>query len=565
VEKFGLIGAFCVALNPDFNNTIMALNFSKKHLALLSLLSGILLAAAWPSRGCSLLSFIALVPLLLVEHFISQNKKLFARGTIVAYSYITFLSFNLLTTWWVIVSTTVGALLAFILNSLFMALTFGLFHLVKNRVFKNKYGYFSLIFFWIAYEYLHMHWSLSWSWLVFGNVFASSYKWVQWYEYTGVFGGTLWVIAVNVLIFFSVLNIIEHKSIALKNIKSFILALIFIIAPILFSYSLYNKEINPKAEEVNIVILQPNVDPYNEQFKVPKDSLVHRLTSLAKTKLDQETQLLVGPESALRGSMWENSFHRYKVIDSLELLLEDYPDLSILVGASTKKEAEEGEDLKTGARAFSDAPDQYYYSYNTALMLCQQHPIQTYHKSMLVPGAEITPFPFLLKPLEKVFDFGGVMGTLGISDFQNLLYSKTGQIKAASIICYESIYGEFVGNFVRNGANLLVIITNDGWWGNSPGHRQHFDYARLRAIEYRRDVVRSANTGISAFFNEKGDDFQTTEYWKKAAIKGKAKLHSQMTYYAEHGDYLAKVALFAVSLLLLVFISLTLRGKSADD
>ncbi|MCK5856887.1 MAG: apolipoprotein N-acyltransferase, partial [Bacteroidales bacterium] len=200
-----------------------------------------------------------------------------------------------------------------------------------------------------------------------------------------------------------------------------------------------------------------------------------------------------------------------------------------------------------------------YYSYNTALMLIHQQAIQTYHKSMLVPGAEITPFPFLLKPLEKVFDFGGTMGTLGVSEKQNVLLDKKQDIKVGSIICYESIYGEFVGNYVRNGANLLAIITNDGWWGNSPGHRQHFDYARLRAIEYRRDVIRSANTGISAFFNQRGDDFQTSKYWESAVLKGKAQLHTKMTYYALHGDYLAKTSIFISSLLILIFISLSLR------
>jgi apolipoprotein N-acyltransferase len=540
----------------------MPLNFNKKHLILLALLSGVLLSAAWPSRGFSLLAFVALIPLLLVEHYISENPKKFARGTIVTYSYITFLSFNLLTTWWVIVSTVTGALLAFILNSLFMSLVFGLFHLIKNRVFKNKYGYFSLIFFWVGYEYLHMHWSLSWSWLVFGNVFAASHKWVQWYEYTGVFGGSFWVIAVNVLFFFSVLQLIKTRTFNFKNLRPALLGVMLIIVPIYYSYTLYWQPIE-ETKSVNVVIVQPNVDPYNEQFRLSKDSLINRFIVLARTKIDQKTQLLVGPESALRGSMWEDSFHRYRVIDSLQKLLGDYPDLSILIGASTKQEAKKGEPLRLGARAFSDAPESHYYSYNTALMLVHHQPIQKYHKSMLVPGAEITPFPFLLKPLEKVFDFGGTMGTLGISEDQNVLLDKNQEIKAASIICYESIYGEFVGNFVRNGANLLVIITNDGWWGNSPGHRQHFDYARLRAIEYHRDVVRSANTGISAFFNEKGDDFQTTKYWEPAVLKGKAQLHSDITYYAVHGDYLAKTSLFIVSLLVLVFISLLLRNKRA--
>lgn len=442
-----------------------------------------------------------------------------------------------------------------------MALTFGLFHIVKNRVFKNKFGYFSLIVFWIAYEYLHMHWSLSWSWLVFGNVFAASHQWVQWYEYTGVFGGSFWVILVNILFFYSIKKLIHTPTFSFDNIRGILSGLTLIIIPILFSYSLYDKYKNDEGEEVNLVVVQPNTDPYNEQFSIPKDSLVLRFTKLAKTKIDSNTQLLVGPESVLSGSMWEDEFERYRVIDSLNKVLDDFPNLSILVGASTKKEAEEGASLKEGARAFSDAPNSYYYSYNTALMLIHHKPIQIYHKSKLVPGAEITPFPFLLKPLEKLFDFGGTMGTLGISDSQNVLYDKSQKIKTAAIICYESIYGEFVGNFVRNGANLLVIITNDGWWGNSPGHRQHFDYARLRAIEYRRDVVRSANTGISSFINWRGDDSHSTKYWESDVLKAKVKLHNEMTYYAKHGDYLAKTSLFIISLLALVFISLFLRGK----
>jgi len=537
----------------------MHIQLHKKHLILLSLLSGILLSAAWPAHGFSLLAFVALVPLLLVEHYISNHKELFTKGSIVAYSYITFLSFNLLTTWWVIVSTTVGALLAFILNSLFMALTFGLFHILKNTVFKNRLGYFSLIFFWISYEYLHMHWDLTWSWLVFGNAFASSYKWIQWYEYTGVFGGTAWIIAVNVLIFFSLINFLENRVLNFKNMRYAIIGAVLILIPIVFSYSIYNKYDKTNGEEINVVILQPNLDPYNEQFTLPKDSIVHRLINLAKTEVSQETQLLVGPESALRGSMWEDAFSRYEVIDSLKNLLNLYPNLSILVGASTKKESPDGAELKSGARAFSDAPDHYYYSYNSALMLNKNEDIQVYNKSMLVPGAEVTPFPFLLKPLESVFDFGGEIGSLGKSDIQKVLKSKSQKIKVAPIICYESIYGEFVGNYVRNGANVLAIITNDGWWGDSPGHRQHFEYARLRAIEYRRYIVRSANTGISAFFNSRGDDYLETKYWKQAAIKGKAQLHTEMTYYAIHGDYLAKTSLFIISLLALVFISLRLR------
>ncbi len=539
----------------------MLLRLNKYHLIFLAVLSGLILSAAWPARGWAGLSFVALVPLFLVDYFVSKNPKRFSRGAMVLYSYITFIVFNLLTTWWVINSTIIGALLAFILNSFFMALVYGLFHIIRNQVFRNKFGYFSLVFFWIAYEYLHMHWNLSWSWLVIGNVFSTTHQWVQWYEYTGAFGGSAWVILVNVLWFFALIEYLEKKKFSIGFFKNTTAACLLILVPIFFSYYEYN-HYQEKGEIAEVVIVQPNVDPYEEQYDLPPEILVENLLELAAREVSHNTQLLVGPESALPRKKWEDKFDRYDVIDSIQEFVGHYPNLAMLIGASTYARAVEDEPLMTGARAFLDDSNSYYYAFNTALMFTSQGEIQTYHKSVLVPGVEQMPFPTLMKPLEKfAINLGGTTGSLGKSRTQHTLDNASQNINVASVICYESIYGEFVGNFVRNKSNLLAIITNDAWWGNTPGYKQHFEYARLRAIEYRRDVVRSANTGKSAFFNQRGDASQTTNYMETMVIKQDVHLNTEMTYYASMGDYIANISLFISSLLILVFISVSLRGK----
>ncbi|MGB2404424.1 MAG: apolipoprotein N-acyltransferase, partial [Flavobacteriaceae bacterium] len=137
------------------------------------------------------------------------------------------------------------------------------------------------------------------------------------------------------------------------------------------------------------------------------------------------------------------------------------------------------------------------------------------------------------------------------------------QVKTAPIVCYESIYGAFVTQYVRKGAQFMSIITNDAWWGNTEGHRQLLSYARLRAIENRRAIARSANTGISAFINSHGQIIKRLGYEKKGALKGRLQLHDQLTFYTIYGDYLARWAIFLFVLLLCIALSGRLKEKSA--
>ena len=188
---------------------------------------------------------------------------------------------------------------------------------------------------------------------------------------------------------------------------------------------------------------------------------------------------------------------------------------------------------------------------------------EIYHKSKLTPAVEKMPFPEYLKFLENFsIDLGGTVGSLGTDDVRKVFITQKDSLRVSAAICYESIYGEFFSRFARNGAELIFIATNDGWWGNTPGHRQHFIYARLRAIETRRSIARSANTGISAFINQRGDILQESDYWVPVVLKGTINANDKITYYTHHGDYIARIAGFVSVMLLLIGISLALRkGK----
>ena len=126
------------------------------------------------------------------------------------------------------------------------------------------------------------------------------------------------------------------------------------------------------------------------------------------------------------------------------------------------------------------------------------------------------------------------------------------EFQLAPVICYESIYGEWVAQQCRKGANLIAIITNDGWWKDTPGYKQHVSFASLRAIENRRSIVRSANTGTSCFVNQRGDILQATKWWEEDVIRGTLNLNNEQTFYTLYGDVMGRSFAF-VAVLLIIF------------
>lgn len=513
-----------------------SINIRKIHLILLSVFSGIILSVAWPERGFPGLLFLGFVPLLFLEDHISKNPGRYIKFSVLLFSYPGFLIWNILTTWWIVNSTVTGAILANVLNALFMSIIFQAFHWSKKKMSSLLPSYAALICYWVALEYLHLNWDLNWPWLNLGNGFSSYYRWVQWYEYTGTFGGTVWVLVANIMIYELLKKVKIRRSIFIIRYSIFIF--LWIAVPVIVSYIIYSnyrEEKNP----VNFVVVQPNLDPYTEQYAIPPPEVVGRIMKIAGPQIDDRTNFLIAPESAIQENMWENDLSTFASIQLLKQILQDHPRLNILIGGSTFYAFQPGEAIPRTARKFTDV-DRYYNAYNTAIMINAIDTLQLYHKSKLTPGVEILPSFNGLKWLEKyAIDLGGTVGSLGMDPVRKV-YSTVNTVPVSPAICYESIFGEFFAKFVKNGAQIMIIITNDGWWGNTAGHRQHFSFTHLRAIETRRSIARSANTGISALIDQRGDVHQVTGYWKPAVIKGTMNANAKITFYVKYGDYIAR-------------------------
>jgi len=157
---------------------------------------------------------------------------------------------------------------------------------------------------------------------------------------------------------------------------------------------------------------------------------------------------------------------------------------------------------------------------------------------------------------------GGTFRSHGTQDYRDAFPSSDGQFYVGPVICYESIFGEFVTEYVSEaGANLIFVITNDGWWGDTPGYIQHNSFSALRAIENRRSIARSANTGISSFFNQKGEILESLGWWERGAIRETINANSEITFYTRHGDYFGRVSAFAGIALLLYTLSMGIIKK----
>ncbi len=525
----------------------------KIHLYLLSVLSGILLSVSWPMNGFPFLLFVAFVPLLFVEDYLANRKSEFHKFSIFKFLYLAFFVWSGLTLYWIWNSTIFGGIMALLLNSLFLTVPFWVFHVSKRNFINKEHASFLLVFYWLAFEYLHLDWDLSWPWMNLGNGFAMYTRWVQWYEYTGAFGGTLWILVINILVFKLVKKGLEKTSGKKSLVLQSLLIVGLVVAPIIVSAFLY-KNYEIKGEPAEVIISQPNIDPWKEQYLLSYSEVFKRTFDPVEPLITTNTEFVVCPESAIQEDLWHHNLEESRSILYIRKYIEKYSNLNLIIGASTFRMFGENEPLTRTARKFNDV-DKYYEAFNTALFINNTPHVGMYHKSKLVPGPEKMPFQRLLRPLQNLaFDLGGTVGSLGLSPERTVFTSLDGKFKVPAIICYESVYGGFVAEFVCNGANLLFIITNDGWWGNTAGHKQHFSFAPLRAIETRRSVARSANTGISAFINQRGDIIQQTEYWKPAVLKASIPANNEMTFYVVHGDYIGRISLFISSLLILVSI-----------
>ncbi len=498
----------------------------------------------WPPLPYTPLLFIAWIPLLWTEEKVSRP------AVFLGLTYLHMLCWNGLTTWWIWYASAPGAISAILANSLLMCLPWIAYRFIKRKK-GMRWGALVLISGWMSFEYLHLQdWGLSWPWLTLGNGLAKHPEWIQWYEFTGTSGGTLWILLVNVLLFLHLRQVYLLKESRRRPYRW--IALIILILPLGFSKWMDSKlrDINSSGISREVAVLQPNIDPYEKVSSYASfEEQLQDLIQKSESGITGNTELLIWPETALYrlGGIGEKELsEKSPRLDSLWTFLSRHPNMTLFTGVESYSIVTEKSPNSYPAPDWLRLPGNdrplFIEAYNGAVLLDSNGAYGFYHKSKLVPGVET--LPKFLRFLDKWFEeFGGTSGGYTPQAERNVLANRDG-LRLAPAICYESIYGEHISRYFQKDANLLAIITNDGWWRNTPGHKQHWLYARLRAIETRKWVARSANTGISGFIHPSGYWTSAQPYNTAACIRQTiAPSDNKMTFYVRYGDVLSVLSL----------------------
>ena len=535
----------------------------------LSLISALLLSISWPTYGIPFFIFFAFVPLLLMEQEISKFSKINKKGwAVFGLTYLAFFIWNVVTTGWLYHAknpdgnnSLLAVAIPVIVNSLLMSLVFQLYYWYK----KVRGTYFGLVFFvaiWLSFERFHLNWEFTWPWLNLGNAFSEYPQLIQWYDTIGATGGSFWILLINVFAFYT-LRIWQAGRIRKDLVKNISILTAIIVLPLLISIYKYNSYQEKPVGEVTTLLLQPKLDPYTEKYSKDSLQILGELLTLAEENSKTKVDFFIAPETAFpgNGSLSENGFNKSTSIAIAKEFLGKHPQSIFLTGASTHKFLFDEADTEDYSTKIQEGV--WVNSYNSALQIIPNQNVEVYHKAKLVPGVEIFPYIRYLKPIlgDAMLDFGGANSSLGIDKERKVFSNTFNKAKMAPIICYESIYGEYVTDYVKNGANLLAIMTNDSWWDNTEGHKQLLSYARLRAIETRREIVRAANSGISAHINARGDILQDTFYDDKTALLVKANLLEEKSIYTKIGDLISRIAIFVLGFLIIYHFGERIASK----
>ncbi len=525
-------------------------------------LFAVLMSAPFIVPNAGALALFGIVPLLCMDHIADQLGK----KRVWVFHYSAFVLWNTITTFWVCNATIGGGIFAIMANSLQMSTIFAIFRLSKKK-FSGSLPYIFLAMGWICWERFYFDAEISWPWLVLGNSFARTTWAVQWYEITGTLGGSLWIWACNLGLYGLMVSLSDGHFFN-WNIKARATGiggyLLILVAPFVIS-GVIGKEYKDSMtadEMLDVLIVQPNIDPYNKfqaMTQEQQNAIVEGQIKgiLAKRDSSFAPLLILAPET-FTSDIICGEYGRSQTWRCFTKLLRDYPYANMLFGASSYDIIKSAEAPSYTARRLNDGS--WLESHNSALMIDGCGRTEIFHKSKLVVGVEHTPYPAVFCRIDDML--GGVMGRCTGQEEISLLNVQTAEgrkIPLGCAVCYESVYGEYYTDYIRKGARAMTIITNDVWWGDSPGYRQHLSYASLRAIETRRAIARCANTGISAIISPSGEILQPTPWWEPAVIEGQIPLRDDITVFVEYGDVTGRICSFLFYMLLLALIVRFLR------
>lgn len=540
------------------------------HRWTLALCSGLMLAGAFPPSPVHSFAFVALIPLL----FLVET----AAGTwqILRYSYITFFVFHAATLFWIggfVVGKDLWMMIAgaavLVVHPLFYVAVMALYLLMRKRL-GILVALIFLPFVWTAYEYSHSLGEFSFPWITLGNSQAYDLPRIQMASVTSVYGISFFILAFNVL-GFVLLAKLATRSWQIRSRPS--LTTLALLAFIYLGPWVYGKIVmtsvgsDDTPDAIHVGIVQPNIDPWEKwgsqgsARRASYDRQMELYVRETKSFAGSETDLIIWPETAIpfRVLLPENQPYFSWLRTNL-----DSVNIPVLTGLPYTIFYDSVSAPVTSSK--DPFRNRFYDDFNSVALFAPGQPVWPIHrKIVLVPFAERIPYAealkFLIEPLK--WNVGIGMWGKGTDTVLFQATTKNGShVSFASLICYESVYPNFVREYVSRGANFLVIVTNDSWWGNTPGAYQHAAYASLRAVENRRWIVRVANGGISGLIDPTGTYHQATELYTAATIRGSLYPRTDATFYSNHGDLFAQ-GCSTIAAVFVFFALLSQRRKTS--
>jgi len=507
--------------------------------------TGILLAIPFLIEATAPLLYISFLPLLFAEN----SLKLQSRLSKAQIYFSAFFVFHLLSLWWMSKSSVNGYLLTCIVGAGAMSASYILFNFLKEKI-SLYFHPFLFACTWISYEYMQYFWEFSFPWLNLGNAFAFNTSFIQWYEYTGVLGGSFLAAFINYILFI----ILKLQIKGRLFINTLILIITIFLQIFISNYLLKHQE--QITETITCTAIQSNIDPYREKFSIPIAEQVESMLANIDDSIISQTSLFIFPETAIYDTIDQTSIVKNEHLQRINKYLKGK---AFIMGATTYRfYPDQNENIPYTAKKTEKG--NLFDLYNSAILI-DNNSVQLYNKTHRVPGVEKVPFSQYLPFLENLaLDFGGGIGTIAIDNSIVNFHLNNQQLKVAPAICYESIYGSSNAEKIKKGANIFSIITNDGWWGKTQAHKYHEAQACLRAIENRRWVVRSANCGISAIINSNGDNISKLRYNDSGIVISKIPILHKHTFYSKHGDYIGFLSLI-ITLISVCYYAVTSHFK----
>ncbi|MFW6348739.1 MAG: apolipoprotein N-acyltransferase [Cyclonatronaceae bacterium] len=465
------------------------------------------------------------------------------------FSYAGFLLWNIITTYWLTMATVAGGVAAILANSALMALTLGLMKVVMKKLPSAWLGVPAAAAIWVSYEWLHLWWDLAWPWLALANAFARGTFMVQYIEWTGYLSITFMI----VMTAGGLHQITRSQQPDIRKRWAWFTATVFLVPALVSVILLNTRDLQPDAY-AQVVVAQPNYDSYLHNAGYPNTEIpLRELTAMIDSVVTDETDIMFWPENALMGRVDE----RRRSSNDVHLFQKAREwNVPIITGAAYFQYYEDEDAPRVHLRSRDGKAFNYY---NSAVGFYPDGRLEVYNKLRLVPIVERMPFVTALSYLPLDVDWGGQAG-YGKGREMRTFETNQADVSSPAIVCYDSVFPDVVRRSAEMDAGFITVITNDGWWGNTSGHQQHYDFARLRAVETRRAVVRSANNGISGMILPDGQPHTQTEYWTRTAFELDVPVYYHDTFYVRYGDWFPGL----MSLMSLVSLGWCVLRKNAS-